>query len=480
MMARSLVRNTILYLPAQVIGPLVQFSVVIAWTHLLDPAAYGLVTFVVAAQELSGLVVLAWWSLYMLRFRQRYEGVDETRFRSMDQRMVACGAAAQIVFAPFCFLAIGIVADVKTTLAAAAYLVMRLAVVHYSEWARSFHRIGVYSVAQLAGPILGSGLSIPALLAFGATPAVVFLSLAFGQGVGALVVMSALGVRPGVGRFDWSIFREARHYGAPLILSGLFAWGAINGVRVIVQVGAGIVALGLLSAGWGIGQRVANFVAMICTAAAFPIAVDRIEAGDRRGALEQVALNGVMMLALLAPAIAGVAVLAAPLVDLLIAAEYRAVTASVLPISTAIGAIRTYKTHTADQAGLLLERTRTLIVFNFADITITLVCTAIGLGVGGIDGAVVGCLVGASVAALGALVYAVRWLELPFKFSASLRIMICVGVMLVVLVLAPRPHSALQVMAEIVFGAALYGAALLVLFPRERRAFYARLARRFA
>ncbi|MCC0001510.1 MAG: lipopolysaccharide biosynthesis protein [Methylobacteriaceae bacterium] len=330
-MSRSLFRNTILYLPAQVLGPFVQFAVMIAWTHLLAPAAFGVVTFVIAAQELTALIGLVWWSLYVLRFRQRYEGEGDERFRAMDGSMALYGSATQIVFAPLCLLAVGAVADLATSLSAAAYLVTRLLVVHYSEWARSQHRISAYTAAQFSGPILGSGLSVLALIVVGATPAVVFCSMALGQAAGAAAVMGALGVRPRIGVFDRAIFREARRYGAPLILSGLFAWAAINGIRVLVEAGAGAVGLGLLSAGWGLGQRIANFIAMLCTAAAFPLAVDRIEAGDRKGALEQVSLNGTLMLALLTPATVGVSVLAAPLVDLLIAADYRAVTTVVFP-----------------------------------------------------------------------------------------------------------------------------------------------------
>ncbi|MFO1133753.1 MAG: lipopolysaccharide biosynthesis protein [Rhodoblastus sp.] len=478
MMARSLVRNTLLYLPAQVLGPFVQFAVIIAWTHLLDPAAFGVVTFVIAAQELTALVGLVWWSLYVLRFRQRYEGADDQRFRAMDVRVALYGSVTQIAFAPLCLLSVGVVADPVTTIAAAAYLVTRLLVAHYSEWARSQHRIRAYTAAQFSGPILGAGLSVVALLYIAATPAVVFFTMALGQAAGAAAVMAALGVRPRIGRFDRAIFREARRYGAPLILSGLFAWAAINGIRVLVQAGAGVVGLGLLSAGWGLGQRVANFIAMICTAAAFPLAVDRIEAGDRRGALEQVALNGTLMLALLAPATVGVAVLAAPLVDLLIAPDYRTVTTFVLPISAAAGAIRTYKTHTADQAGLLLERTRALTVSNFADAATTLLCASIGLVYGGIEGAAVGCVVGTLLAALGALVYAARWLELPIDFQAYLRILAAVCAMFAGLMLTPTPHSLPGVVAKIMLGAVCYGAVLLALFPAVSGSLVTRLSAR--
>ncbi|HMN70620.1 MAG TPA: lipopolysaccharide biosynthesis protein [Rhodoblastus sp.] len=475
-MARSLFRNTLLYLPAQVLGPFVQFAVVVAWTHLLDPAAFGIVTFVVAAQELTALFGLFWWSIYVLRFRQRYEGADDDRFRAMDARMALCGSATQIAAAPLCLLAVGAAADVATVLAAAAYLVTRLLVAHYSEWARSQHRIRAYTAAQFAGPIFGSGLSILAVLIFGGKPAVVLASMALGQAAGAIAVMAALGVRLRPGAFDREIFLEARRYGAPLILGGLFGWAAINGIRVLVQAGTGVVGLGLLSAGWGLGQRVANFIAMVCTAAAFPIAVDRIESGDRKGALEQVSLNGTLMLALLAPATVGVAVLAAPVVNLLIATDYRSVTIFVLPIATAAGAVRTYKTHTADQAGLLLERTRALTVSNFADAVTTLVGAAIGLAWGGIEGAAVGCLAGTLLATLGALVYATRWLELPIHLGACLRILAGVGVMSAALILTPVPETALAIALKILLGAVCYGVALLALFPAARRTLTARLS----
>jgi hypothetical protein len=51
-----LIRHTILYLPAQFFPPLVQFATMIAWTHLLRPAEFGIVAFVLAAQEFTVLV----------------------------------------------------------------------------------------------------------------------------------------------------------------------------------------------------------------------------------------------------------------------------------------------------------------------------------------------------------------------------------------------------------------------------------------
>ena len=96
----GLLRNTLLYLPAQLFAPLLQFIVTVVWTHLFDPAVYGVVAFVVAAQELTGGLGLAWWSVYLLRFRQQY--ADAARFAAMDARVVAGGVASQVASGPRC------------------------------------------------------------------------------------------------------------------------------------------------------------------------------------------------------------------------------------------------------------------------------------------------------------------------------------------------------------------------------------------
>ena len=51
MKENALLRNTLLYLPAQLLGPALQFAVTVIWTHLFDPALFGVVTFVVATRN---------------------------------------------------------------------------------------------------------------------------------------------------------------------------------------------------------------------------------------------------------------------------------------------------------------------------------------------------------------------------------------------------------------------------------------------
>ena len=47
-----LLRQTLLYLPAQLVGPFALFIAAVVWTHLLPPDAYGTLMLVMAIQEL--------------------------------------------------------------------------------------------------------------------------------------------------------------------------------------------------------------------------------------------------------------------------------------------------------------------------------------------------------------------------------------------------------------------------------------------
>ena len=49
-----LIYQTLLYLPAQLLGPAVQFLAAVAWTHWLSPSEYGVVALVIAEVVTGG------------------------------------------------------------------------------------------------------------------------------------------------------------------------------------------------------------------------------------------------------------------------------------------------------------------------------------------------------------------------------------------------------------------------------------------
>src|SRR5579863_2305933 len=247
----SLARNTLLYLPAQVVGPVAQFVVTVLWTHLVAPSAFGVVTFVMAAQELTGGLGLVWWSIFVIRFQGRYAGPEAAPFKRMDSKVVLAAVMLQCALAAPALLMIGAPLSLGLVVASAGYLATRTLLNHYSEWSRARHKFAVYTFAQLGGQLAGAALSLLAALKFGSEPAAILAGLALGQGAVLLVVTRALGV-PWIGAgFDSAVFLSAWRYGLPLVASGVLTWVATNFARLAVQYALGPDAFGVFSAGWG-------------------------------------------------------------------------------------------------------------------------------------------------------------------------------------------------------------------------------------
>ena len=95
-MRPRLFRQTVLYLPAQVVGPFSQMAAAFIWTHWLGPEALGAYAIIIAVQELTYLLVLSWWSSYLQRFVTAHDGVDESvRFDQTEMAIQLLAGLAQ-------------------------------------------------------------------------------------------------------------------------------------------------------------------------------------------------------------------------------------------------------------------------------------------------------------------------------------------------------------------------------------------------
>ncbi|GJD54315.1 lipopolysaccharide biosynthesis protein [Methylobacterium dankookense] len=471
-----LLSRTLLYLPAQLIGPLAQFAAVVVWTHLMPPAAYGTVALILAMQELVFQLCLAWWSSYVLRYAAAAASPEEKQRQGAHENAVLLGSASLQLAVTVALLAIG---DSPLTpglvAAAVGYTISRSLTMHMAERARSAQAIGLYTAAQTVGPVLGLGIAI-GFVVWTPTAAAALAGFALAQ----IVVLPVLWLAVVPSRaisLDRAVLRRAFFFSAPLLAAGAVGWFTVNGIRVIVEQFEGAAAVGLLSVGWGLGQRLMSVAAMLVTAAAFPIAVERMERFGPEAAYAQVSRNSLLLLAILVPSTVGVIWLTPPLVDLLIGAEFREATRVLLPIATVAAAVRNLRVHCVDQVFLLLGRTGFLLGVNLAEAAATLAGCAAGLAWGGLPGACLGCLAGS---ALGFVIcFAGAWRQgLRFTLLPLLKIAAATALMVGALALAPHLQgqlgAKLRLALTIAGSGGLYLAALALLFreywPKLRRA----------
>jgi O-antigen/teichoic acid export membrane protein len=465
----KLLRSTLLYLPAQFTPPFVQFVTTVVWTYLLDPATFGFVTFIIAVQEIMACAGLTGWTLFVLRYRERFRGHDQPRFLAMDKRFALLASAVQLVLTPPLLYVLALPCDAATMIATSAYLITRMLFAHYADWARADQAIGAYTTGQFMASVVGSGLSVVAILLFGPSCAVVLGAVAVGQALALAVLMVQTKVRFGLGAFDKALFQEVKRYAKLAIVGGMVGWAAGNVIRVLVQYIDGPVALGLISVGWSLGQRIAGVLAMLLTAAAYPLAVKHLESGDRKGALAQVSFNGLLLLGVLLPAAVGTLTLAKPVVTLLIAEQFRDTTIIILPIALCAAGLRYLRIHTCEQTMLLLERPELSMVVVLIEAALNITLCAGGLYVGGFYGAALGMLVGSALTCVGTFGYCFGKLGLPAPaLSTVLRIIVACCAMSLVVRALPVAASAPSLTLAIGLGATIYAVAITLLFPEVR------------
>ncbi|MFI5011298.1 MAG: lipopolysaccharide biosynthesis protein [Hyphomicrobiales bacterium] len=473
-----LIYQTLLYLPAQLLGPAFQFLAAVLWTHWLSPSEYGVLSLIVAAQELVFYLCLYWWSQYTTRYYAAHQQDSSTARYQPTENAVLLGSAALQTLAACVALALSdAMRDAALVAATVIFTVTRSITAHLAERARASGSVGAYTLAQTAGPVLGCLIGLGAVIEGQASATAVLAGFALAQTLALPLLWRMLGLGTAI-KLDLDILAVAVRYGAPLLGAAVVAWLSVNGLRVVVQEFDGAAAVGLVSVGWSLGQRAATVAAMLVTAAAYPLAVKRATTHSRGAALTQLAQSGALLIGVLAPVTVGLLMVNRKAVDLLIGADFQSLTIAVLPIAILSGAVRNLRLHYADQTFLIAERTEITLVVCALEALLTLPLCILGLLEGGLVGACAGCLAGHVLAAIFTFMLAMGRFGLPFPLAHFGRIAVAIAFMMIALASVPWPATRFGLALEVIAGGLVYGIAIGLFYWRElRRLFTAWLTR---
>jgi O-antigen/teichoic acid export membrane protein len=326
------------------------------------------------------------------------------------------------------------------------------------------HEIWIYSVQQIVGPSVGFIVGLILIKLCGQSAEWPLAGYAAAQLVAAVIVLPKLGYGRRFWPIDGEIVRHALQYGIPLIIGGGLGWIGLNASRFIVNDMLGVAAAGLFAVGYGLGQRAAGVVSMLVTAAAFPLAVKSMEQSGSKAAMRQLADNSALLIALLAPSIAGIFLLRAEIVHLLIASTFQQVTLAILPLSTLAGSIRNLRAHFGDQVFLLHNRTRLMIIVSAIDSTMTVLLTAICLRYWGLAGAAGATVVAAAAAATVSFAIGFAKFNLTLPVGHLARIALATIAMAALLMRMPEAATFVMLALHVAAGAAVYVAVLALLY----------------
>jgi O-antigen/teichoic acid export membrane protein len=458
-----LIRQTLLYIPAGVLGPLLQLATLLVWTHWLKPDELGLYTLVIALQDLLHLLGIAWWSQYVLRYGGIAGAEPRDRMLTTERGLLLLAGLAQAVIVPVLAVAtLDLTADPALLLSIALATLGRTAVTHWSVRARAEQRIGLYALAQTLAPALGLALALFLFVLGRADLAGVFLAMAVAYGVVAVSMGLRLGgLRQGL-RLDGAVLRIALRYGTLTTVGSLFAWISIQSIRFTNEALLGSAAVGLLAVGWGIGQRIASQIGVLATTAVLPIAVAKTREMGLPAGLAQLSRGGYLLATTLLPATIGLALLAEPMALLVAAEPFQAATAQILPFAMMAGAARVLRHHYLDEVLQLIERPGLMTLLDAVEAALTVLFCYLGALWLGMLGSVAGCLVAAAVTTLLACGIVARHGALP-NLGTLWPSVLASALMAVLLLVMPRPHGLWAVSLHIVLGGLLYGTAMFLL-----------------
>lgn len=466
-----LIRHTILYLPAQILGPLFQLLSIIAWTHYASQSSVGTLTLITASHELVQTAMMAWWSQYTLRFSSSLNRLDDREIFLRTENFVFLTSISCQVLAGLIILYLWIDAGASWNLglATAGYIATRSANIFFSERARAREQILLYTIQQTSGPVLGFGLGLVMLNAFGSDPQWPLTGFLIAQTIAAVCAYAMSDFGRDFGKPGRRILRDAMNYGLPLVGSNFATWVTLNGSRFIVEWLLGAAAAGLFAVGFGLGQRAGSVSAMLVTVAAFPLAVKRQEGKDEAGALRQLSDNAALLFAVLLPTCAGLAALRHDVVTTLIGQPFREAAYAILPVSAALGAIRNLRAHFIDQIFLLNHRTDLILKITFLEAFFAVICSFLGALIWGIPGAAVGVLCATLIGFAASATLSMQHYKLVIPAWDLLKITLATLAMACILLILPPAANWTGLLAKILAGAAINMIALALIYCRTIR-----------
>ena len=202
-----LIRHTLLYMPAQIIGPLAQFAAILVFTHWMAPGPYGVLTYVMASQDFVFLLCLSWFSQYTIRYFSSHEAGSDDHYRESEFTILLATVIPQIAAAMLALRLISVELSPWLVTATVLYTVTRCLSLHLGERSRAQSRILDYTLATSAGPLAGFALAFAAVSRVAATPEAALIGYGIAQAIVLVWLMTRQHMRLVVAKPDPELLR---------------------------------------------------------------------------------------------------------------------------------------------------------------------------------------------------------------------------------------------------------------------------------
>lgn len=466
MMARHLVT----YLLPNIAQALASFGTVALLTRLLSEAEYGRYALVFTAMSLSQYLVLTWIEAAAARYytQASVQGDRPDHFRTLLRLYVGCAAG-------FGLVSVAVVAllpydpGLKIALAAAfAGVVVRSFLKIALETRRMALQATRFALVDSFHTVAGFACMAACIGWLGMGEEGAFVGLLVASLMVLVIEGPALWLAQRGGRYDPQRARAYLAFGAPASVSLIMTLAMTSADRFVIGGVLGEASVGAYSAGYQVGARVVDLISVWVASAVFPLIAAAYDTEGPAAAKRQARAAFALRLGVGAPAALGIALVAAPLCEVLIGPALRDEAAAIarwIALAALLGCMTEYFAEAFILARKTLQRAALMIVPVAANIGLNLAL----LPVMGLDGAVVSTVVSYAVGLVLLALVGRRYIALPVPLGDIARIGFACACMAGFVSLLPAWGGAAELAFKAVLGAVAYGVIALLLNIADAR-----------
>ncbi|MGN6724747.1 MAG: oligosaccharide flippase family protein [Tepidisphaeraceae bacterium] len=467
-----------IYLLARGLPGLVSFTAIPLYTRLLAPNEYGRYAMVIAGTVLINSLVFQWVRLSLTRFLAAHtDEATALKSTSLTTTLLLNGALT-LIAAVACLLPIG---DGSAAVIACGWSIIVTQSVFElcCELARGTIRPWHYMNLQLGRSLISIILGY-ALVRGGAG----WLGPAIGLAIATALAVAYAWIR------DWRsvpltidrpLFRDIAPYGMPVSITVALAIVIYSSDRFLIAWMIGEDAAGIYAVACDFATQSLTLPMLAVSLAAFPLALRAYERHGVEAAREQMRDNGSAMMAVGVPCVAGLAVVAPAVCQIVLGERFRQAALPIVPVIAFGCFLATFKAYHFDAAFQFAHKTIYQVFIVLGVAVLNIVANLLAIPLWGIYGSA-GASVASYAVSIGLTIYVGRrHFAVPFPWRSSLQVLLAATLM--VAALTPfRSHLTPRALAvQILAGATIYGTALLAMnFLGLRSAAVARLKARSA
>jgi O-antigen/teichoic acid export membrane protein len=454
-----LIRQTSTYMVAHGTSAALGFLSVILFTRMLTPAEYGLYVVALSIAGIVSALLFTWVRLSVLRFESEGEATD-IRLTALAAYLVSVLTMPAVLIA--CTLALGVAID-----RALAAIVLATALGLF-ELGQEILRARLDSTAYMRATVVRafSAIAISYALVHAG-----FGGLGLVAGVAGGYVLSALMFSPAVWKgprkpFDRATFSIMLGFGIPMAMSGgVFALHAALD-RLLVAWLLGDAAAGIYGASADLVRQIILFPALSVASAVVPLAIRSLAEDGVAAADEHLTRSGELLLAVVMPAVVGLAIVAPHFAALILGPEFRDTAAVLIPILVFAWLFQTISQQFVQVSFHLAKKPSLMVAHGTVILVVNVIAMALLVRPFGLKGAAWSLVIAEFAGVIAGYMLSQRAHPLPFSWRPILKVAAAVLIMAVPTALiewSDPTDSIVSLATAVMAGVVTYGAAAFAL-----------------